>query len=385
MPRNQYPEEIKEHVNARGMTVWHVRDSKGTGKQRKQLNRDFATYALAVEAIETFRGVARFGIRLDWCLTPFGQYAEDWIARERDGTDYAPTTLDNYARAFTTTFGVRAGKGCDLSRIPLAAITYKDLERCIHERGKHVCPGTLNIAVAAVKTLFKYARRVDDVGVNPAELLTVRVPYAEHEALSEEETARFYARVAGHTHETILCLMLESMLRVGEAVALRWPDFDPAAGTLRVSRTAQQVNGGQVIAAHTKSRRNRSVDLLECTVARLERHRAQQQAAGHYQPFGPIFPGRTATGHLGTRAVMKAFAQLGLTLTGTHTLRRTGATVALEAGWDQKSVADTLGHRDGQSVGRYTLPRPAHKRAQLVQLEAKLRGGRVPEVGVGDD
>lgn len=394
MPRNQYPDKIKERINAKGVRVWHVVASKGTPPNRKQLDNDFPTYALAVEALETLLGASRFGIQLQWCATPFGQYWQEWIARERAMTSaregrgeqptYAGGTLDNYEGAFKMTFGSGAGKGCDLSRVPLCDVDYKELDRCLRQREQRVSAGTAKIAVAAARALFKAARRADDVGVNPAELLSVRVPYVEQEALSEEDQARFYALVKGHRHETILIVMLETALRVGEAVALRWPDFDPIAGTLRVRRKGRNTKGGQVIEEYTKSRRNDTIELLGCTIETLEAHRRKRQEAGDYQPFGPIFPGRTRDGHIGRNAVIVAFAKLGLPQTGTHTLRRTAATTAYEEDWDETSVAALLRHQGTQTVSRYKRLRPTRKQAQLLRLEARMRGRRVPETVMGE-
>ncbi|WP_338083902.1 site-specific integrase [Candidatus Frankia nodulisporulans] len=143
-------------------------------------------------------------------------------------------------------------------------------------------------------------------------------------------------------------------LRRGEALALRWSDFDETASTLRIERQVTRVRGVKgLIVGPTKSEAGkRTIVLPARCVAVLRPHRVAQAAdrtgAGkRWKEHGLIFPSAVGT-HLEPRALnthlTKLCTEAGVPHHGPHALRHTAATMAYALGVDWKEIQAMLGH-----------------------------------------
>jgi integrase len=125
---------------------------------------------------------------------------------------------------------------------------------------------------------------------------------------------------------------LNTGLRRGEALALRWSDVDLEADVLRVRGTLARVDGALVVTEPKTAKSRRSVP-LSATAGRVLREVRTAQAAERlragsaWQQTGYVF-----TTELGTpyeprnslRALQSAAAHAGLPDIGLHTLRHCG-------------------------------------------------------------
>jgi integrase len=192
---------------------------------------------------------------------------------------------------------------------------------------------------------------------------------------------------------TLFLTLADAGLRPGEALALRWEDFDEADRTLSVERA---VSNGEVKPTKTEGRR--VVDLTP----RLTEALAQWQSAGELdaianavQPSPWVFP--TATGTLiDVVAVGKRFRETlrktNLPAFRLYDLRHTYATHLLAEGAPITYVAAQLGHaRPTTTLAHYAhwiprgdkgwVDRLAARRAAAADDPGVRRGSVADEVG----
>jgi integrase len=160
-------------------------------------------------------------------------------------------------------------------------------------------------------------------------------------------------------------------MRIGEALALRWTDFDLKADTacVRVAATLveprRDAAGGQVFVAGlhrqlmTKTGTSRTIALPCAVVKMLKRRRAGLTREHEQQPVfahvggGWLWPNNVRTK---LRGVVACTPLAGVS---PHTLRRTvGTLVAHSAGLD--AARDILGHRGPSVTARHYVVDTGH-------------------------
>ncbi len=160
-----------------------------------------------------------------------------------------------------------------------------------------------------------------------------------------------YGTYTDHLQPLVL-LALNSGLRRGELLALRWSDVDQAGAQLTVR------------GATSKTGRTRRVPLNTEALA----------VFGAWQPAGAagealVFPGpqgevmedvKTAWGKLLTAASIEHFTF--------HDLRHTFASRLVQAGVDLNTVRELLGHADIKMTLRYAHLAPEHRAAAVARL-----------------
>ena len=199
---------------------------------------------------------------------------------------------------------------------------------------------------------------------------------------SAEEARRFLATAREDRLGALFDLALNTGLRRGELVALRWADVDLDAGRLAVRRNRVTVGYG-VEDGTPKGKRARVVDLDAGTVAALRSHRAAQAAerlawgpawtdAGLVftrEDGSPLHP-QTATWHL-RRLARKA----GVPAIRLHDLRHTHATLGLAAGVPAKVMQERLGHASVQiTLDLYSHVVPGMQADAAARIGALLHG-----------
>ena len=98
----------------------------------------------------------------------------------------------------------------------------------------------------------------------------------EGRTLTPEQARHLLETLRGHHNEALYALMLSTGLRRGEALGLRWNDFDRTTGVLRVSRQLKR-EGSQLVTTDTKtSLSRRAVNLPEPMLKTLLQHEARQ-------------------------------------------------------------------------------------------------------------
>ena len=322
------------------------REAIGAGDEGKRLARK----VLAQREAEAQLGIHRLPAAQ---TMRFAEFADDWLARIR--ARVKPTTWESYedaAERLRPAFGEQR----------LGAITRHEIERWLtgphHGRpraGQRKKPAllsttTVNYTLHVLKFILKDAAEHGHLSENPAaKVKPLRRPDAEDgdalHVLQPDEIARLL-EVANEPWHTFYQVTVQTGLRRGEALALRWGDLDLRKGLLHVRRSLNRFREGQgyvVRETPLKSRHSRrTIDLAPSVVEALlvlpagddpERDYVFRSTAG-----GPIDPDNV------DRAFKRHLTLAGLPEIRFHDLRHTHASLLIAAGVHPKAIQARLGH-----------------------------------------
>ena len=201
---------------------------------------------------------------------------------------------------------------------------------------KKLAPGSILIAVAAMRFLYKVSLKKDwafeDVIPAPKKPQTLPI------VLSPEEVLQFLGCVGGTMHRAILTTCYAAGLRISEAVCLTVPDIDSARMVIRVDQG--------------KGQKDRYV-MLSPTLLEILRDWWRVE-----KPKQWLFPGVIPGQHISTEAVEQACQKARRRCpipkpTTPHSLRHAFAVHLLESGTDVRTIQLLLGHRSLATTARY--------------------------------
>jgi integrase len=175
----------------------------------------------------------------------------------------------------------------------------------------------------------------------------------EIDPLSREEARSLLEAAKGERLEALYVLALNTGMRQGEILALKWDDLDLEAGTLRVRRTLTKA--GKVYATGEPKTRNsrRVIRLTAAAVEALRGHLSRQleemeRMGSLYRPGGLVFATGAGTlinpSNLRNRSLKPLLEVAGLRPVRFHDLRHTCATLLLSKNVNPKIVSEMLGH-----------------------------------------
>jgi integrase len=265
----------------------------------------------------------------------------------------SPTTLREHRRTIETTLRP------ELGRIKLAKLTAADLDRLYAKLTARGLKATSVRRIhAVIGAALHQAERWDLVTSNVAHRATPPPVHAAEVVAPSPDEVRRLIEVAEATEPTLAALLLLAALtgaRRGELCALRWPDVDWQAGTLRIARSVYETAGGGWAEKATKTHQSRRIGLDEFGLVILRRHRASvDQLADELDltiaPDGFLFS-RSPAGLEPIRPdVLSKFTRRVADRAGVdthlHALRHFSATQAIAAGFDPVTVGTRLGHAD---------------------------------------
>lgn len=180
-------------------------------------------------------------------------------------------------------------------------------------------------------------------------------------------------------HYVLFLVLLQTGLRIGEALALRWRDLDLSRARLSVERTYSH---GSLNTPKTEAGR-RVVDLPQSLVQELKSHRLEVRTQffqkGRSVPQ-LLFPntrgGLWELHNLRNRVFYPLVKSSGVPRLSIHQLRDCYASQLLMTGAPVSYVAQQLGHKDPRvTVTHYAKWIPGEGREFLRVLEARVSGG----------
>jgi integrase len=278
----------------------------------------------------------------------------------------------------------------DLLPKPLSAVTAWQIEQWRAARKKEgITPATIERDLNALRSVFSRAvkdrivkdhplrdvkrTRIDTIGrlrfLSPDEEKRLRAALETREQDRRDARARFNAWRRERGYKTIpdfapgayvdhlqpiVLLALNTGLRRGELLGLRWGDVDRVGALLTVR------------GASAKTGRTRYVPLNTEVLKTLKTWRPNDATDDDLVFPGddgePMFSLKTAWGK-----VAKAAGLHGFTF---HDLRHTFASKLVQAGVDLNTVRELLGHTDIKMTLRYAHLAPEHRAAAVAKLIA---------------
>ncbi|TAN26916.1 MAG: site-specific integrase [Actinomycetota bacterium] len=174
----------------------------------------------------------------------------------------------------------------------------------------------------------------------------------EGRTLTPEQARHLLDTLKGHRSETLYALMLSTGLRRGEALGLKWDDFNPKEGTVSIRRQLTRENGSLATKDTKTARSRRSINLPTRVVEDLKAHKVRQarerlELGPAWQDTGYIFTSSVGT-PLDPRNLNREFKivcqKASLGDWHPHELRHSAASLMLAQGVKIQVVSEVLGH-----------------------------------------
>ena len=263
----------------------------------------------------------------------------------RDSTRYSFTRMvDRYLRPALGESSVEALEPSDFKGLYQRLGTKTDGHKALSR-------ATVSMVHRYARMALQYATEGNLLSQNP--LASVRPPRATKadamKPLSREDLLGFLDATKATKWRPLFYVLAFTGMRIGEAVALEWSDFDPGAATLTVRQSAVKV-GKKWSVNSTKNGRQRKVTLPKGVVSILEDHRAQSSQTGSYIFCGP--KGDPADKRSIDRSFKRVLRIAGLPPIRLHDLRHTHATLLINDRWSIKAVSERLGHASVETTLR---------------------------------
>jgi len=309
-----------------------------------------------------------------------GEVAQEWF----ETLDVKPRSREAYE------LHIRLSVIPFLGSRQIQSLRPKDCSAFAHwlkdERGQS--PASQHAALSVLNQIFRYAVREEYVPSNPLERIDrrqKRQKKAPHRYLSPDEVRRLLENSNGYRPLFELCVF--TGLRMSEALGLVWSDIDLTEGLTHVTaQLSRATNIADATRVSTKNDETRDVNIDPDLVELLRGLKAEAFSKGRAQGDAFVFQTDSGNPYL-YRNVWAAF-DLAATRGGLndgegrklrpHDLRRTFASLLINAGRPAPYVAKQLGHTVPVLYATYTglleAQEGTNREAHLEALKAFRRG-----------
>jgi integrase len=257
-----------------------------------------------------------------------------------------------------------------LANAALDAIDEALIERYIQERRKQVAPGTVNRQLATLRRALRLAHEWKVIDRLPK----IRLLQGERtrEFVLSREQEPVYLKAAPEPLKDLALLMLDTGLRDGEALALKWPDVH-----LRPAPTAKfgylQVHKGK----SPKARRTVSLTARVRSMLAARSKKSSSEFAFPGRKGKPILVTSLDHQHAKVRELLKMPEDFVV-----HSLRHTMLTRLGLLGVDAFTIMKIAGHSSITISQRYVHPSPESVERAFEKLEVSNRPRRRKGPGI---
>ncbi|MGD0882271.1 MAG: site-specific integrase, partial [Acidimicrobiales bacterium] len=275
------------------------------------------------------------------------QWLDHWLDNVLPGT-VKPTTAANYANL------ARGHLIPALGKHRLAKLDVRHVEELIADLGRAgYQPNTIRLVRSVLRRSLGHAVRQ---GVLTRNVVTLtdgpRIPRGTSRALTVEEVQKLLEASRGVRFEAAFVLLVETGMRLGELLGLRWEDVDLEAGQLSIYQTLSTLDGKIVLDEPKTASSRRPYELSPQAVKALRSHQARQAAERLAMGEWWTASGLVVVSDFGTpvdpsnfrRVFRKVSKEAGIEGCHPHELRHTAASLMLSRGVPLHVVSDVLGH-----------------------------------------
>lgn len=240
---------------------------------------------------------------------------------------------------------------------------------------------TEHIVKAIMSNMFEYAVQNDVISKNPCKK-AVKVSGKEQEErlpMNLVEQKKFINLITGGKYEYIFRFVLQTGLRVGEALALRWSDIDYENNILTICRSLNEDKSKKEwIFEKTKSKAGeRNVPLTKEARRILSLVKEQQKGYAVNIVYGDLVfrnpDGKCIIRHRLSARLNYICKLNGMRTISMHILRHTFATRCIEAGMNPKALQSIMGHETiSTTLDLYVKANDDYKIEEISKVENSL-------------
>jgi integrase len=276
-----------------------------------------------------------------------GEYMDRWLRDVKDTV--RQSTHERYGYAIGPHIKPAIG------RIKLKDLTSAQVRWFYRDRLDYgLAPATVHKLHVVLHKALKSAVSDGLIPRNPtASLKLPRIIKEEIDPLDQEEARRLLEAACGDRLEALYVLAINTGMRQGELLALKWEDVDLERSVLRVRRTISRRDNAYVLDEPKTKKSRRTIRLTAGAATALEVHISRQlegmeRMGSLYQPGGLVFATTTGTiinpSNLRNRLFKPLLKHAKLRPIRFHDLRHTCATLLLSKDVNPKVVSEMLGH-----------------------------------------
>ncbi len=349
---------IRKREGKRGVSYEVVLDvgiDPATGKRRQETKTFKTEREAKFERAKLLVAAQNHTLLVDTKITVlelFERWLDVW-----QGTNPKPHTVSGYQWTITHLIVPVLGK-MSVQQVRPATIDAMNAQL----RAKGCSDDAIHRCHKRLKQAFDYAVKRQIVAINP--MLVVDAPTvrsAPSVILTVPQIGRFLTYAAQDGYNPLWLLILQTGMRRGEALGVRWKDLDFDKGKLRVEQQVGVLNGAPHIDTLKTPSAYRTITLFAESIAALraheERQRLQRTVTGEdWRDLDLIFTTPTG-GPLNPNNVLRNLGVIQgkankaakkddelLPKFDIHDLRHTHATHLLHEGWAIPVVSRRLGH-----------------------------------------
>jgi integrase len=299
----------------------------------------------------------------------FGQACREWMRYVELDRKRRPSTIRDYRREIEKRLIPEFGEDTPLSEITTAEV--EDFRERMVDEGA-LSARTINKRLQQLHTIFKRARRVWDLPVNPVERAE-RQPQrrsGDFTALEPHEVELLAENAVTPQDAVIFTVAAFSGLRLGELRGLRWGDIDWMRRLIFVRRSYTVDADGP-----TKSGKVRSVPLVDQAARALDELSRRERWTSDEDRVFVNDVGEHIEDSALRRRFYQALDRAGLPHIRFHDLRHTFGTIAVQA-FPLTDVKAFMGHADIQTTMIYIHHVPQHDAAERLSklLDKRTEG-----------
>ena len=326
----------------------------GKSRRQKKVVRDrktgkrWTSKRACREAMQAHEVELRTGVPVQITQQTMAEYMELWLSDA--SKRLAPSTVLNYRDSWRRV-------SSHLASIQVQVLQTLAIQQAIRDLEKRYAPDTVRLTYRILHIALRQAVRWQIISRNPAEgvVLPASKPVTVKNAWTVEEVQRFLANTQDDDLHVLWRLLLDTGMRIGEALALGWEhvQLDPAPARVRIERTLTRSGKAWYVGNATKTKRSRrTLTIQPETASSLRSWRAAQDArratfGPYWQDTGLVFDrggGDMMHTNFAADRLAEACVAAQVPRRTPHELRHTFTTLAAQRGVPLKLIADRLGH-----------------------------------------